>query len=513
MKIKNIYYNFIVGLVLCILICLSSLYSAMKFGILAWPTMFVTLMSYIMLSFRGRPDLKEVTIVHTFASSASMIAGAAAYTLPVIYLISGLKISFLKILLSSLLGVASGIYFSYHFKETFIENEDYNYPIGKASYITLKDIDNKQKKDFKIFFWVIFSSIFALLRDLFKIFPDNVVLKKNSINFPAVSIWLSLIPVAIGALLSPLVVALWVFSSLCYNYALFPLFKIRGANISAYHDSISFALIIGFGFGTLIRSILKFLRAKNSTKLKYKKENLISLIIFSSLYVISSSLILKLNVFASFVNLISVVLSVYLAARLTGESGINPMEVLGFISTITVALVTSLDLNQSVLILITVTFATALCGDIMNDFKSGFLIQASFKQQIKVEAIGSLIGAVLSVSVVAYIASKGIFSTSEFSIPQAQMLKQMIIHNNSNKIFLTIFLISLLLSAIFNTNTAIIGLGIYLPVSITFSVAIGSLLSLLVRKKENLIQSTASAFLCGEGITAMVISFINICLL
>ena len=93
------------------------------------------------------------------------------------------------------------------------------------------------------------------------------------------------------------------------------------------------------------------------------------------------------------------------------------------------------------------------------------------------------------------------------------MLKQMIIHNNSNKIFLTIFLISLLLSALFNINTAIIGLGIYLPVSITFSVAIGSLLSLLVRKKENRIQSTASAFLCGEGITSMVISFINICLL
>ncbi|MPM28388.1 hypothetical protein SDC9_74910 [bioreactor metagenome] len=212
-------------------------------------------------------------------------------------------------------------------------------------------------------------------------------------------------------------------------------------------------------------------------------------------------------------------LATYLSGMLTGQTGINPMEIFGILVLLVIQLISKPSLIASFSIAAIVAVACGLTGDVMNDLKSGHLLKTDPRQQILGEGIGGVVGAILSVFVLLIMkASFGGFGTAELPAPQAAAVAAMVggLQN------IPAFLIGLGLGLVLflaKLPSATLGLGVYLPIYISSIMGLGALLSVLIKRifkskwsKEELGQQSglvASGLLGGEGITGVAIAIIS----
>lgn len=89
----------------------------------------------------------------------------------------------------------------------------------------------------------------------------------------------------------------------------------------------------------------------------------------------------------------------YLSSMLTGQTGINPMEIFGILVLLFVQFLFKPALAPAFTIVAVTAVACGLAGDVMNDLKCGYLLGADPKQQIIGEGIGGIVGSVVSVFV------------------------------------------------------------------------------------------------------------------
>ncbi|NCB02305.1 MAG: peptide transporter, partial [Spirochaetia bacterium] len=204
-------------------------------------------------------------------------------------------------------------------------------------------------------------------------------------------------------------------------------------------------------------------------------------------------------------------------AMLTGQTGINPMEIFGILVLLAIQLVTNVSIVQAFSIAAVTAIACGLSGDLMNDAKSGYLLKTNPTTQIVAEGIGGVIGAV--VSVIALLVLKesfGGFGTEALPAPQARAVSAMVGGLSHIPAF-TIGLIIGIALYLLRLPSATLGLGVYLPFSISSIMGVGSLLFILasrfvpLKKRGDLkekVNLLASGFLGGEGITGVVLAII-----
>lgn len=518
----------VIGLLGLVVITASSMYVALRMGALPWPTIFVTVLSMAALSKAKGSTLQEINVTHTIMSSGAMVAGGLAFTLPGLWMIdpaASMPISSLIVL--SVVGAVLGTLFSALFRTKLIEEEALPYPMGIASFNTLQAGIKGGKGARTLFSAMGASVVFTTLRDYFGKIPALLTLWGGNALIPSFSIWVSPMALGIGAIIGPLFALLWFGGAVFGYYILTPL-GIKSALFASmaeadlFRQNLGIGLMIGTGLGVFFKAVASRLsrqkKLEESPRFSFNTRSLgvLLIIAFATLLLALGT---ELGLVEALVLMAGIYLATYLSGMLTGQTGINPMEIFAILVLLAIQLISKPSIIASFSIAAVVAVACGLTGDVMNDLKSGYLLGTDPRQQLVGEGIGGVVGAVLSVFVLLVMKRAfGGFGTEALPAPQAAAVSAMVGGLGHIPAFLIGLGIGLALF-LANIPSATLGLGVYLPIYISSIMGLGSLLAIIFKKvfgsktaKETIAEQTgliASGLLGGEGITGVIIAIIS----
>ena len=499
----------ITGIFGLIITTASSMYVALRLGALPWPTVFVTVLAMTVLSRFKNSSLNEINVSHTLMSAGSMVAGGLAFTIPGIWIMNPqADVSLFSVMAVAISGAVLGTLFSWLFRKNLIEDRNLAFPIGEAAYQTLINGTSKGKQAVKLFVAMGFSIVFSLFRDAFGIIPSVVTLFAGSALIEPVTMWLSPMALSIGAVIDEKSVAFWAGGAVLGYFVLAPLgvaYPLR--------QNLAIGIMLGTGLGILIKVLFSKIKEVNVSERKIEKNK----IALSFTTVIAISFFLAVSTEITFPEALLVCLGValvsLLSGLLTGQSGINPMEVFGIIITLAVSFVFKSGKTSMFLMAGTVAVACGLSGDVMNDFKSGHLLKTDPDSQIIAEGIGGVAGAILSTLVLfAMRKSFGQFGTELLPAPQAKAVYSMIGGSGNTPILILGMLIGCIITLCGLPGVTLAGLGMYLSTQITTTICLGAVIAAIAKKTradEHDVGLVANGFLGGEGITGVVSAIVS----
>lgn len=502
--------GFILGVVGLLVITTSSMYVALRMGALPWPTVFVTVLSMAVLSRFKNSSLQEMNVTHTLMSAGAMVSGGLAFTLPGIWILNGsAEIKMLPVFVVTILGAILGTVFSALFRRNLIEEQHLVFPIGNAAYETLKAGVEKGKQAVKLFVSMGFSIVFTIVRDLFGWIPAAFAVYKGGKVYkgevPPVYFWVSPMAFAIGAVIDKMAALCWLAGGVVSCFVLAPL-----GFSESFRQNLGIGLMIGTGVGILIKFLVKLFKEKTSFG-KIGKKQIIIGVCGAVVMAVLLTLFVEINFIQAFIAVILVGVACLLSGMLTGQSGINPMEIFGILVMLGVGALRTTPVIGLFCVAALTAVACGLSGDVMNDLKSGYLLKTNPKAQIKAEFFGGVIGAVLAVLVL-FLMQKtfGAFGTDALPAPQARAVAHMANEfKNTAEFFAGIVLGAVLFLC--KVPSATLGLGVYLPMQITLPVGLGAIIGAICKKTKKVsdtdVNLVASGFLGGEGIAGVLIAF------
>ncbi|HOE89408.1 MAG: peptide transporter [Spirochaetales bacterium] len=513
----------IIGILGLLVITASSMYVALRMGALPWPTIFVTVLSMAALKKARNSSLQEMNVTHTIMSSGAMVAGGLAFTIPGLWMLNPDAVfPPMSLITLTVVGAILGTLFSALLRKRLIVEEELPYPMGIAAFNTLKASEEGGSGAKTLFTSMGGSVLFTLLRDVWAKIPALLTPFKGSALFPSFSFWVSPMAAGIGAIIGPVFALFWFGGAIFGYYLLTPIGIKAGlfGDISAadvFRQNLGIGLMIGTGLGVFIHALFsKILRPKKLEEKPKKSQRtlfLISLVLL--LAVVLLSLGTELGFVEALVLIVGIYLTTYLSGMLTGQTGINPMEIFGILVLLVIQLISKPSLLASFSIAAVVAVACGLTGDVMNDLKSGHLLGTNPRDQILGEGIGGVIGAV--VSVIVLLAMKhafGGFGTALLPAPQAAAVAKMVGGIEHLPAFLIGLFVGLALF-LMKIPSATLGLGVYLPIYISSIMGLGALASLIFTRKKDKEKSQkkigliASGLLGGEGITGVLIAILS----
>lgn len=514
----------ITGILGLVVITASSMYVALRMGALPWPTVFVTVLSMTVLGRMKGSTLQEINVTHTLMSAGAMVAGGLAFTIPGIWMIDpNADVKVLPIMVMAVCGAVLGTLFSAVYRRNLIEEQKLVYPIGQASYQTLVTGISKGKESLKLFVSMGASVVFTALRDAFGWIPSVITVFRGNALVQPITIWISPMALAIGAMIGKLSAFLWLGGAVLGYLLIVPIglstnlfADMAAANL--FRENLGIGLMLGTGVGVFIKVAIDAVKKRKANKGNEKASSLQSRNIAICLAIgIVSALIMALftdmSLGTAALAVLGVCLTTLLSGILTGQSGVNPMEVFGIL----VMLLVQVSFNPSLMVLFLtaglVSVACGLSGDVMNDLKSGYMLKTDPKQQILGEAIGGVLGAVISVLVLFLMKkSFGGFGTDLLPAPQARAVASMASGLGDSPAFFVGIAIGAVMYLL-GVPAATLGLGIYLAINISLIVGIGAIAALVISKttkvQSNDIGLVSSGLLGGEGITGVVIAIIS----
>ena len=508
-----------IGLVGLVIITASSMYVALRMGALPWPTVFVTVLSMAVLGKAKGSTLEEINCTHTLMSAGAMVAGGLAFTLPGLWMTdSSADLPIISILAISITGAVLGTLFTIIFRRTFIEREKLPYPMGEAAYNTL--IAGKEGKGAGVLFTSLgASALFTFIRDKLEWIPAVLGIYSGSSLFPALSLWVSPMALGIGAIIGPVLALMWFGGAVLGYFILTPIGLSTGlfgsmADADAFRSSLGIGLMIGTGLGVAVKAIATLLRKKKgdgSSAIPRRTVYMIAL--FCILAVIVLSITTEITILEGVLLIVGVYLTTYLSGMLTGQTGINPMEIFAILVLIGISAVLSPSLAAAFSIAGVVAVACGLTGDVMNDLKSGALVGTQPRYQIIAEGIGGIVGAIVAAfALIVLKDGMGGFGSPELPAPQAAAVAAMA-GGLSDPLAFGIGAAAGLLLYLLRVPSATLGLGVYLPTYISSAMALGAVVMAGVKKAmKNSAKADegaaliSSGLLGGEGITGVIIA-------
>ena len=398
------------GIVGLIIITASSMYVALRMGALPWPTVFVTVLSMAVLGKAKGSTLEEINCTHTLMSAGAMVAGGLAFTLPGLWMTdSDAKLPILSIMTISITGAVLGTLFTIIFRRTFIEKENLPYPMGEAAYNTL------------------------IIRDGLGKIPAVLGIYGGSAILPSLSIWVSPMALGIGAIIGPVLALMWFGGCILGYFLITPIGLASGlfdsmASADAFRSNLGIGLMIGTGLGVAIKAVISLIK-KGKTRQEGKaipRNVIIAIAVLCILSVIVLALTTEITIREGVLLVVGVYLTTYLSGMLTGQTGVNPMEIFAILVLLAASALFSPTLGAAFSIAGVVAVACGLTGDVMNDLRSGSLIGTRPKYQIIAEGIGGVIGAVVAAIALQVLSlSMGGFGSPELPAPQAAAVAAM----------------------------------------------------------------------------------------
>ncbi len=503
--------GFLLGFAGLCVITASSMNVALRLGALPWPTVFVTVISMAVLGKCRNSSLKEINVTHTMMSSGAMVAGGLAFTLPAVWMLnSGQEPDFFSAVTVTVCGSLLGTLFSAMFRKTLIEDRALSFPIGKAAYETLVTGIKKSRDSVILVSSMIFSAIFTAIRDFTGLIPASIVLYGGGTSVGSVSLWVSPMALAIGAMIGKLSAFLWLGGAVFSNFVLAPL-----GMSPVFRQNLGLGVMMGTGAGVLVKLVAELFaglkKADGKNKIRVKRSTVLPVLFV----VLMASGVLSIGTPLTFaeaaVTCVLCCAATLLSGILTGQSGVNPMEIFGILVMLAVGTLFKSAVGTMIMISSVTAVACGLCGDVTNDLKSGSLLGTDSRQQILAEGIGGVIGAFLSVAVLFAIKKVfGEFGTDVLPAPQAAAVASMA-GGMTDARAICIGLAAGIIFYLCKVPAATLGLGIYLSMNISFTVGIGAVIALFcsMRISERKIVTVSSGLLGGEGICGVLIAIIS----
>lgn len=517
--------SIIIGAIGAVIITTSSMYVALRMGALPWPTIFVAILSMTILKAMGKTNLNEINVTHTAMSAGGLVAGGLAFTIPGIWMINkDADVSVLSLLMVTLSGTILGVIFTALIRKHFIEKEALPFPMGIAAAETVLAGDEGGSKAKILFGSLGVTVILTALRDYWGKIPAALTSASLSAKNIFFGVWISPMAVGIGYIIGPVFMGTWFLGAVLSYFLIIPVGVSTGifkdvAAATAFKDSLGIGLIVGSGIGVLLKGIIP--KAKEifgpmiSGKFGQGDINLKWAPISFAAIALLLTVFTEMSLIPSIITIIGVWVTTAMAATITGQTGINPMEIFGILVLLAVKIFMAPGSTEAFLIAGVVAVACGLAGDALQDFKSGHILRTNPKAQIISESIGGIIGAFVSV-IVLFVMLKAYGSMgpgTELVAPQAYAVSTMVKGlPNFNA-----FIIGLVIGAILyfvGIPGMTIGIGMYLPMVISTAAFVGGALRFIVQKfapkydeKATLISS---GFLGGEGVTGVLIAIIKV---
>ena len=203
-----------------------------------------------------------------------------------------------------------------------------------------------------------------------------------------------------------------------------------------------------------------------------------------------------------------------MSAQSVGQTGIDPMEIFGLIVLLAVAAVSDVPQVQLFFVAGIVAVACGLAGDVMNDFHAGHVLGTSPKAQWIGQAIGAVVGALVSVTVMTVLVGaygpEAFGPQASFVSAQASVVATMVSGIPSVPAF------ALGLAAGFALYLAgfpamMLGLGIYLPFYMSLTAFLGALAKVAYdavckRRRAKLAPEERAAREKAQAETGLVVS-------
>ena len=483
----------IIGCIGCVVITASSVYTALKMGALPWPTIFTSITALVLLRALGRTSLSEANVTQIIMSAGSMVAGGLAFTIPGLWMLGMAdQVSWTEMLAVALAGTLLGLVCTALIRRRFVEESDLEYPIGTAAAETLMASRAGGKTGRKLFGSMALAGIWCALRDLVGAIP--AMLCALPIPGVAFGIYNSPMLLSVGFLVGGAAVAFWFAGGLIANLGIIMGGTAAGAwdvaTAQGIVQSLGMGLMMGSGLGVVVRDILpKAARTWHSktaatpktdqdrgagSPLK-RERGVLGLMVAAAALLICLGL--KLSPLACIVVVALAFVTTIMSAQSVGQTGIDPMEIFGLIVLLVIAALGEASQVKLFFIAGVVAVACGLAGDVMSDFKTGHILGTSPRAMWVGQAIGALLGTVVSVAVMtALLKAYGPESFGpgkQFVSAQASVVATMVSGIPNGGAFLMGLVGGIVLYCL-GIPSMMLGLGVYLPFYMTITATLGA---------------------------------------
>ncbi|MDR2758643.1 MAG: OPT/YSL family transporter [Spirochaetaceae bacterium] len=521
----------IIGAAGAVILTMSSMYVALKLGALPWPIIFVALVSMFFLKFFKNSNINEINVTHTAMSAGAMTAGGLAFTIPGIYMLDkNAQVNFLQLFFVVLGGVTLGLIFTALIRKYFVVTKKLPYPMGQAAAETLIIGDEGGEKSKTLFSSLGIAGLFTFLRDGIpavsgKTIIPATLMNKTMLSFGSLGgIWLSPMLVSIGYIIGPLAIGVWFLGAIFGDFGIL-IGAVSTGLLSpelaaGIKSSLGIGLMVGTGLGIIFKGILP--KAREIFGPLFSRQaisgGVISLrwapLVMVLLAVLFTT-VCGMGLIPSIVTILGVWLATAMSAQVVGQSGINPMEVFGIIILLAAKAVSSIGQTEAFFVAAVVAIACGLVGDVMNDFKSGYILKSDPKAQWIAEGIGGLIGAGVSVGsfyllITAY-GPSAFGPEGMFAAPQAGAVAAMVGGIPHVPSFIAGLAAGCILYVV-NFPVMTLGLGVYLPFYLSLTAFAGGGLRFILEKavpawtKRGSALIISSGLLGGEAVMGVIIA-------
>jgi uncharacterized oligopeptide transporter (OPT) family protein len=310
-----------------------------------------------------------------------------------------------------------------------------------------------------------------------------------------------------GSWLAGGVLAHGVFLPLGFRFGLFP----SEDAALLMKNSLGIGLIVGAGVATLLRGMVRLGRRGKRFSLPGWKWFALTVAGGCALLTAVMGLSLPLSLLVIF----GVWLCVIMAATLTGQTGIDPMEIFGILLVLFVRWFFPIGRGEAYLLAAVVAVATGLAGDALQDFKAGHVLGTNPFSQWLSEVGGGMVGAFVAVG--ALFLMKDAYGAmgpgTQLVAPQAFAVKSVVEGLLHGGFFFGGAITGLLL-ALLGIPAMTLGIGVYLPLFISTTAGVGGGVRLLVdtmgKRRDSDGTLIASGFLGGEGLVGVLIALLKV---
>ena len=499
----------LIGCIGCVIITASSVYTALKMGALPWPTIFTSITALVLLRAAGRTSLNEANVTQIIMSAGSMVAGGLAFTIPGVWMLGlGAELSWIEIGGVALAGTLLGLVCTALIRRRFVEESDLEYPIGTAAAETLMASRAGGATGKRLFGSMAAAGIWCALRDLAGVIPAMI----GALPIPGVAfgIYNSPMLLSVGFLVGGAAVAFWLAGGLIANFGIIVGGSAAGlwdvANAQGIVSSLGMGLMMGSGIGVVVRDILPaaFRSAHNGRRdddhanapaRAFGKLDRSVLALFVAAAALLVCLVLGLSPIACAGVVVLAFVTTIMSAQSVGQTGIDPMEIFGLIVLLVIAALGESDQVRLFFVAGVVAVACGLAGDVMSDFKTGKIIGTDPRAMWIGQAIGALIGCVVSVTVMCALLNAygaDAFGPGKlFVSAQASVVATMVSGIPSVPAFVLGLVAGVALYCL-GIPSMMLGLGVYLPFYMTLSASLGAAVKIAYDRVASIRNARAS---------------------
>lgn len=507
----------------------ASSYIALRLGALPWPIIFSVIVAGAVLKL-FKTNIHEINVAQAGGTIGGLLASGVVFTIPgILYLqrTEGLDIAIPSGWVLALICIAGGtlgVLLSIPVRRAFIDEEDLPYPSGAAGAEVLKAEFYGGKHAYLVAFVGLLAGIFAVSRDVW--FPAGFALTGLAVYGIYFSIYPMPLGVGVGYILGPKAsVNSWFVGSVIGWVVIIPLLirsAWQGDPIKLVQE-LGMGFVLGSGIGFFVGYAIP--KAKAIFLPLFKWEGAPWYTKFTPVFSVVAFIVLAavgVPVFASLLSVVGVWIMATVAARMTGETNIDPLEQFGIIVGLLclgVYAVMGRELGYlpAFLLVCFVSVAAALAGDIGHDYKSAKMLGTRPKDIIKVDFICAVVAGIAAPFVLEIILKgySDVMFTPEMPAPQAVLVAGSIFGFKYPSVFLTGFAIAFIIELIQRATKKFLpmsfmafGIGMFLGLTLGFLLFIGGIIRWATdRSASNRYQQgvlTAAGLMGGEGIAGFV---------